>query len=694
MPCSVCAVPEAAAAPLVCGLSGERTAVPSGSYALRAMSDGLAMSENVILTVRTSVSARTRPTSLSLFPGGRVAIGNTNGAAGVEVLAIGSGRRERLIPGRDAEVPLPAGRALALSFTAAGSLAGVTRPFEVVPAAEPAVLIFAAPQSGAGHVVIRFAYPADAENAVSRDARVVLTGSEGRFEPAVVSNALGAQHHSVFYDVPAGRYAVAIESKLWTAPPVEMEVRSGELVLRDEPRPSPRPTLSVELEIDPAFEPEKRRISLYRCDPGEWTAAGRLDSVRCPRVGEEEDVESAVFPSLEARWHVLELGLGRRFLRHAVDLRPARDSVEKFPLAPTTVRGRLSRARRGIAADLLFENVDDRETFVASRADEAGAFAAALWPQGAWRVRVTPQRVDPADAAVFPVDAPRPGPLERHFDLPPTELSVRVVDEKTREPIPDAALAFLSFGTARFRATDSLGEVRLSALAPGHLEITAEADGYHSGQAAFEIEDSSAPQPFEIALSPFVIENAFAALLPSGMPASGARAFVGAAGSGSERERVSCDDEGICRLAERPAADDILLVVHPDAGVTALLAADALASRRVVLRASGGILRVRPIRGESSRDALLQISVTAGGVTLAPVWLDTLAFAIGRPARSAVFPGARSGFFLTGLPAGPAMVMISAAPREPTGAFGPPAAVGGAIAVDLPLPEAIEIELP
>lgn len=93
-------------------------------------------------------------------------------------------------------------------------------------------------------------------------------------------------------------------------------------------------------------------------------------------------------------------------------------------------------------------------------------------------------------------------------------------------------------------------------------------------------------------------------------------------------------------------------------------------------------------------DALLQISVTAGGITLAPVWLDNLAFAIGRPARSAVFPGARSGFFLTGLPAGTALVTISAAPREGTGAFGPPFSIGGAIAVDLPQSEAIEITLP
>ncbi len=658
------------------------------------MSDGLALSENVKLTARTSASARARPVSLSLSPGGRVAIGNTDGAAVVEVLALDGGRQERLIPGRDAEARLPVGRALALSFATAGSLAGVARPIEVSPATEPAVPIFAAPEPSAGHVVVRFAYPADAESAVSRDARVVLTGSAGRYEPAVVSNAAGVYHHSVFYDVPAGRYTVEIESKLWTGAPSEMDMRAGELVLRELPRPVPRPTLSVELGVDPAFEVEKRRVALYCCEPGEWAAAGRMDPVRCPRVGTTDDTDRAVFPALDARWHVLEVGVGRRFLRRAVDLRPAKDSVEKIPLAPTTVRGRVSRSRRGVSADLVFENLDDRDSSVASLADENGVFAASLWPQGAWRVRVTPQRADPADAPVFPVDAPRPGLLERHFDLPPTELSVRVLDEKTREPIPGAALAFLSFGTARFRATNSLGEVRLAALSPGHLEITAEADGYRSGQAAVEIEDSSALQPFEIALSPFESENTFAALLPSGMPASGARVFVGAAGSGTERERVSCDDDGICRLAERPAAGDILLAAHPDAGITTLLAADALASRRVVLRPSGGILRVRPIRGEASKDALLQISVTAGGVTLAPVWLDNLAFAIGRPARSAVFPGARSGFFLTGLPAGPAIVTISAAPREETGAFGPPAVVAGAIAVELPLSEAIEIELP
>ena len=128
-----------------------------------------------------------------------------------------------------------------------------------------------------------------------------------------------------------------------------------------------------------------------------------------------------------------------------------------------------------------------------------------------------------------------------------------------------------------------------------------------------------------------------------------------------------------------------MVVAHPDGGFTVLTAEEAFSSRRVRLAPSGGILRMTPRRSEAWREALLQVSVSIPGARLPSPWLDHLAYAIGRPSRTAVHPGARSGFFLPGLPAGPIAVTITAALRDESGGFGGPSVVAGPIALELPL---------
>ncbi len=454
-----------------------------------------------------------------------------------------------------------------------------------------------------------------------------------------------------------------------------------------------RPTLTVEIALDPAFEDEARRLSLYRCAPGDWAASGGFDPERCPAAGSSRETR-AVFSALEARWHVLELEIAGRRMRRAVDLRTGADLQETLAVEATRLSGRVLRGKRGVPADVVFECLENPGAPIAVRAGPDGGYRASLWPQGGWRAQIAADRLSPEDAAFFPVDAPRPGALARSFELPPTEVRLALLDAKTQDPLPEASVAFLSFGKPRWRAADDAGEVRLSAVPAGSLEVHAEADGYRSRQAAFEIEDSSALQSFEIALTPLEPENEFQAVLASGLAAASARVFVGAAASGLERERVDCDGLGICRLAERPAEAEGMVLAHPEGGFTVLSAGEALSSGRARLAPAGGILRLAPTRGDTLVDALLQISVSIPGATLPPAWLDSLAFAIGRPSRTAVFPGARSGFFLSGLPAGPIVVTITAARRDESGAFGSPAVVAGPLALELPVEGAVEVELP
>jgi hypothetical protein len=209
-----------------------------------------------------------------------------------------------------------------------------------------------------------------------------------------------------------------------------------------------------------------------------------------------------------------------------------------------------------------------------------------------------------------------------------------------------------------------------------------------------EVEDSGGLQTLEVRLAALEMENAFRAVLSNGAPASGARVVAGPSAAGIERERTDCDAEGICRLAEKPPEGEMMLIAHPEAGVTAVAAAEALATRRVRLSPPGGILRVRPLRGERTADSLLQVFVAVGGATLSPAWLDNVAIAIARPSRTAVFPGAVSGFFLCGLPAGAVAVTVAASKREETGSFGAPEAVAGPLVIELPLDDVAEIELP
>ncbi len=658
---------------------------------MRAFAEGFALASNEKIVVRRGVG-RPRAVRLFLAPGGLVAISAPAGARSLELVSLATGRRDRLFLPRDAEVPMPAGTVVGLVSNDGQAPGAVSRLVDVDPRGAPVTLKFEPPAARAGDLVVRLDYPDDAD-AARFDAGLGVAGTPGASESSAASAFGVSPHYAVFYGLPAGRWTVDVRSQHWSAEPASVDIAAGTNAAVIFSNLLPRPTLTVEIALDPAFEAEARRLSLYRCAPGDWAASGRFDRERCPAAGTWRETR-AVFFRLEARWHVLELDIGGRRMRRAVDLRTGEDLEEKFIVEATRLSGRVLRGKRGVPADVVFEALENPAAPIAVRAGPDGAYRVALWPQGGWRAQVVADRLSPEDAAFFPVDAPRPGALARSFELPPTEVRLALLDAKTKDPLPEASVAFLAFGKPRWRATDDSGEVRLSAVPAGPLEVHAEADGYRPRQAAVEIEDSSALQSFEIDLTPLEPGNEFQAVLASGLAAASARVFVGAAASGLERERVDCDGLGICRLAERPAETEGMVLAHPEGGFTVLSAGEALSSGRARLAPAGGILRLAPARGEALADALLQISVSIPGATLPPAWLDSLAFAIGRPSRTAVFPGARSGFFLSGLPAGPIVVTITAARRDESGAFGSPSVVAGPLALELPVEGAVEVELP
>ncbi len=588
---------------------------------------------------------------------------------------------------------MPAGAVVALVFADGERLAAVSRPKVVEPGGGPAALAFEPPAAGSGDLVVRVDYPEGVEGSALRDMRARVNGPAGAKDANAATPAATGSHTSIFYGLPAGRWSAEVLSEHWSAEPVAIDVAAGGASLVSIARLLPRPTLTVELAIDRGLESETRRLSLHRCAPGDWADSGRLDSERCPAAGSTRE-KRAVFSRVEARWHVLEVEIGGRRLRRAIDLRPGADVEEKISVEATRLSGRVIRGRRGVPAEIELECLESPGVPVAARAGSDGAFRAVLWPQGSWRAQVLPDRMERGDAAVFAVDAHKPGAIARDFELPETELRLALLDAKTKDPLPDASVAYLSFGKPRFREADDFGQVQLSGVPPGLLEVYAEAEGYRARQAALEVEDSGALQSFDVELSPLDRDNEFQAVLPSGAAAASAKVFVGATAFGIERERVDCDGEGVCRLAERPPEGEGMLLAHPDAGFTVLAAGQALSARHARFAPGGGILRLIPTRGETTADALLQVSVSIPGATLPPMWLDNLALAIARPSRTAVFPGARSGFFLPGLPAGAITVTITAARRDASGAFGPPAVVAGPIALELPATEAVAVELP
>jgi hypothetical protein len=682
VPCRVCLVPGEPEQEPPCAPPGEPLFASAGRHPLRAFADGLVLAGDEAIEARPMRNARTRTVTLLLDPGGDVATaGAPADATSLELASLVSARRDRAAVPRDAAIPMPEGEVLAFAWKNEELLA-ISRPAKVTRGGSTP-LSFAPPEKGSGHVVVQAA-----ENI---DGQVLLeaSGKPGAARPPSASTPRIA----VFYDVPAGRWMAELRSERWSAEPVALDIRPGGASAAALPPLRPRPTLTVDLLLDPGLAESPRRLSLHRCAPGEWASYGRLDPERCPLIATSREAR-VLFAGLEARWHVLEVEIGGRRLRRAIDLRTGVDQEEKLPIEATRLSGRVLRGRRGVPADIELECLENPGDTVSARSGPDGAFRAVLWPQGSWRAEVRADRMERGDAALFPLDAPKPGPLARSFELPPTEVRLALLDAKTREPVPEASVAFLAFGKPRWRAADDSGEVRLSAVPPGSLEFHAEAEGYRSRQAQFEIEDSPALQSFELALSPLDPENEFQAVLPTGSAASSARVFVGASASGLERERVDCDADGICRLGEKPAEGEGMLVAHPDSGFTVLPAGEAIAAGRVRLSPAGGILRIAPLRGEALADTLLQVTVSIPGATLPPVWLDNLAYAIGRPSRTAVFPGARSGFFLSGLPAGGVTVTITAARRDESGGFGAPSVVAGPLALDLPLENAVELEIP
>jgi hypothetical protein len=689
VPCRVCLVPGEAKGELPCTPANEPLFAAAGRYAPRVFADGLTLAGGEAVDARPLRGARPRASTLLLDPGGEVATASAPpGATSLEIVHLVSGRRDRAALPRDTRIPMPEGEVVSLAWKGEELLA-ISRPARVTPGASIAPS-FEAPAARSGHLLVRVEDP-PGEAPAPIEGRVVLKGAGA--EPAGRPPDAHTERFSVFYDVPPGRWTGELQSERWSSEAVPIEVRPGGAAAATLAPLRPRPTLTVDLALDPTVADAPRRLALHRCAPGEWASSGRLDPERCPAAGASKETR-AVFRALEAQWHVLELEIGGRRLRRAIDLRPGTDLEERFAIEATRLSGRVLRGRRGIPADVELECLESPGEVISVRAAADGTYRAALWPQGSWRAEVRPDRMERGDAALFPLDAPKPGPLARSFELPPTEVRLSLLDAKTGEPVPSASVAFLAFGKPRWRAAGDSGEVRLSALPPGSLEFHAEAEGYRTRQAAVEIEDSPALQSFELALSPLDPENEFQAVLASGHAAFSARVFVGAAATGLERERVECDGIGICRLAERPSETEGMVLAHPDGGFTVLSAGEALAARRVRLSPAGGILRIAPRRTDALSDTLLQVSVSIPGATLPPVWLDNLAYAIGRPSRTAVFPGARSGFFLSGLPAGPVAVTITAAHRDESGAFGAPSVVAGPLALELPLENAVEVELP
>jgi Carboxypeptidase regulatory-like domain len=691
VPCRVCLAPDSDA-PLVCAASGEIASPPPGRYAVRAEAAGLALASNETLAVRPS-TGRTRSVLLRLVPGGRVVVSAPEGVGRVEIFNLASGRREGVRFPRDlgTPIPIPAGPVVGLAFARDDVTRAVSRPADV-PAGADARIDFTPPEAGHADLVARLEYAENASPA-RRDARVVAANA-GNSRGADVESAKGVSPHlSLFYGLRPGRWTAEVRSESWSGEPVAVDLAGGATASVRMAPLVPRPTLDVVLSLDADLENESRRVSLHRCAPGEWASSGALDPDRCPAAGASREAH-AVFAGLEARWHVLELDIAGRRLRRAVDLRSGTNQEERVEIRATRLTGRVLRGKRGVAADLELESLENPDTPLVVRAGPDGTFRASLWPQGSWLARVLPSRMDAGDAAFFTVDAPKAGALVRDFELPPTELRVGLVDARTKDPLPGASVAFLAYGKPRWRDADASGEVRVSGVPPGTLEVHAEAEGYRARQAGLEVEDSSAVQSFSVELTPLDRGNEFQARLPSGGAASLARVFVGTSVSGVERERVDCDSEGVCHLGDRPAEFEGMVLAHPDAGFTVLSAGSVLAAGEARLLPSGGILRLLPKRGEATADSLLQVSVAIPGATLPPTWLDNLAFAIGRPARTAVFPGALSGFFLPGLPAGPVVVTVTAALRDEAGGFGPPSAVGEPVALELPLAGAVEIELP
>ncbi len=407
--------------------------------------------------------------------------------------------------------------------------------------------------------------------------------AELRASPQVQSNARGFFQ---FVEAPTGPRRLAVSSEtlgeavvtgLNLLPDTETEIARPIVV---------QPPQRVEFSVSPATPPagERWALRLHRED-----IPGRHHFVEA-RTADDEG--RAVFERVPAGHYVAELqgANGDRLAWQAFDV-PGSPLVE-ITVDFVAVEGRVTLGGSPLAADLWFGGRTGASR-VNMLADDEGRYLGTLPSEGFWRVDVSAPG-DSVERRIAGVEVRRRidgMPTVVDFELPDTNLSGRVVDEKGR-PAPGSAvqLSILSENNAFFVRANKDGEFHFRGLGLGSVLLSAEGMTENGPGASTPVEvliekTQTKPKPVELVLRS---QRIFRGRVIGAFGESVARAFVSAdvlAGGRSVSVGLSStlsSLDGVFDFPIPPDADEVLLYVGAGGG--------ALRARRLAARAQGEVV--------------------------------------------------------------------------------------------------------
>lgn len=390
----------------------------------------------------------------------------------------------------------------------------------------------------------------------------------------VYQDALG-----IWYDLTEPTAVLGVHSSTLGAEPVQVDlsrrgVTYAALTLRRKPR------LSVALQGEPAVPDSLRPIRIALID--ETTKERLAEATLTDR--------EHVFVDVEPRLVRCVLRTEAFTRTELVDLTTFADADVRFELKPIKVSGRVTLGRDPAPATITFRS----ETTIRAETDADGRYAATFWEEGKYSAEV---RIH--DPAVAPhrdlIDAYGEA-VTVDFHVPKPSLAVRVIDDRTGDPILRAAVAIrnawedASSGTRAHVQTvfsDETGEAMLPGFRQGGVDVHVSATGYERAEPLqFTAGDQDELRRIEVRLKPLQSE-ALSLRLPDGSPASGARAFMIRADG--QRLGATADGDGILRIPAE-LSGCLLLVKHSGFAHAQRWAAD---QHTAVLQGKGTTLLVK-----------------------------------------------------------------------------------------------------
>lgn len=448
-------------------------------------------------------------------------------------------------------VLLPRGKAIAMLVdTETGDYVGLSRPTEVSPASTVSFRPIP-PGAPLSHLVARV----HSQGPPFAEAKSLTVAFQAESGPARTPDVLvfdSAHLYAVWYDLPERRGVVHLDADLFNPEEAAVTLRAGRIEVVDL-QACERPDLTVRLDLPEGFPSSNLRLQVEHLG----------------QVVEEHDLQPGedawVFKRVPPGWIRVALLAGRWKVGEEIEMPPDRDEEVTLAPKPIVVVGRVTQCGRSFLGEVQFQA--SPEEFVGFRTDDRGTYRAVIFrPCSVYRVAGLDGGAEFVEIVPSPIVADRTLDIE----LPCSSYSVHIADAASREPIEAATVIVMNTTsgpdhrtTGQQFATDASGTLVLPPLKPGTMTIIAKKAGYIDAKLSESVEKGPSQRDLEILMEKGEVGSRLRVYLPSGAPASGARA----AGIDAAGQAVvwtgECGQDGLLELPANSFAAS-LAIRHED----------------------------------------------------------------------------------------------------------------------------------